>query len=161
MYERSRPFTVEWLTAEGFTGFTAFRNLQHASIPKSGGIYVIVRTDERMPGFLATSPAGRFKDKDPSADPAVLTSHWIADSAVIYIGKATNLVARPRQYRDFGAGKPVGHQGGRYIWQLEGAHDHVVFWKPTPDSDPRAEEETLLARFIEVHGRLPFANLSR
>ena len=60
-----------------------------------------------------------------------------------------------------GGGKPIGHWGGRYIWQLEGADELVVCWKPTADSAPREEERALLAQFIEMYGRLPFANLAR
>jgi len=153
-------FTFDGLRAEGFEGFVSFKDLTIADIPKAPGVYAIIRADHSPPILLGRNPAGRFKDKDPTVEVSVLSSRWIAECGVIYIGKATNLATRLRQYRDFGAGKPVGHRGGRYIWQLDGAEDHLVCWKPT-DADPRAQEKALLVEFVSVYGRLPFANLSR
>ena len=79
---------------------------------------------------------------------------------MIYMGLGSVLRRRLRQFARFGAGHPVGHWGGRYIWQIEGAMDLIVAWRNTPNTQPRAEELTLLARFREIHnGRAPFANI--
>jgi hypothetical protein len=154
------PFTINGLESRGFVGFVAFKHLVIADIPPQPGVYAVLGVNDAPPAFLAHSPAGHFKGKDPTVDVSLLESRWIAESGVIYIGKATNLATRLRQYRDFGEGKPIGHWGGRYIWQLEGADKHLLCWKPT-EATPRQEEKALLAEFVIAYGRLPFANLSR
>jgi hypothetical protein len=68
---------------------------------------------------------------------------------------------RLREYMDFGSGKPLGHWGGRYVWQLDGSSDLVVAWKKTPGAVPREAEIELLSRFRQTFGgRLPFANIA-
>ena len=59
----------------------------------------------------------------------------------------------------FGSGKPVGHRGGRYIWQLADADDLVVCWKVL-STDPREYERQMISDFKTAHnGYRPFANL--
>jgi hypothetical protein len=78
-----------------------------------------------------------------------------------YVGKADRLRRRLRQFADFGAGKPVGHWGGRYLWQLEGSADLAVAWRETPEGSPREAEIELLSRFRAAHGgRPPIANIA-
>jgi hypothetical protein len=79
---------------------------------------------------------------------------------LVYIGKAARLRTRLRQYRDHGQGKPVGHWGGRYIWQLSDSGELLVAWKVTNDA-PRLVEKEMLAAFVDRYGQLPFANLRR
>jgi hypothetical protein len=59
----------------------------------------------------------------------------------------------------FGNGKPVGHWGGRYLWQLKNSANLVLCWKATPHSDPGEVEHELIRSFIAHYGALPFANL--
>lgn len=47
------------------------------------------------------------------------------------------------------------------VWQLADAKELMVYWKPTPRSEPRQVEKAILGEFIEKYGRLPFANLRR
>ena len=75
--------------------------------------------------------------------------------------KATNLRKRLSQLLRFGAGSAIGHWGGRYLWQLADSADLLIAWKPTPEADPRSEEKQMLDEFVSLHGRLPFANLSK
>jgi hypothetical protein len=91
---------------------------------------------------------------------------WVDDAFVLYIGKADagargqrGIRARLDEYLRFGMGEPIGHWGGRYLWQLANANDLIVCYKACPN--PVAEERRLLDLFVSEYGALPFANLRR
>ncbi|SIH24265.1 Uncharacterised protein [Mycobacteroides abscessus subsp. abscessus] len=150
---------------DGFVGGLPFASLA-GRVPVDPGVYVIVwpHPAER-PEFRVSSPAGRFKGKDPSVPVARLATQWIDGAAVIYIGKAAarrtrhgGLAARLDEYRRFGAGENVAHWGGRFVWQIERSDELIVWWRPV--DSPGEEEKRMLAEFMAAHGgRLPFANL--
>lgn len=153
-----QPFSSEGLLARGFAGFTVLRNLDTRRAPAQGGVYTVLRRSTEPPSFLTVSLGGRFKGKDPTVSSRELSEDWVTGTPVVYIGKATSLRARLRQYRDFGNGKPVGHWGGRYIWQLADAAELLVAWKPTAE-EPRTVEAEMIAAFVQQFGKRPFANL--
>lgn len=159
------PFSRQSLLADGFEGFVTFEALGSRAIddvPQSAGIYTVLRIAETPPTFLERSSGGRFKGREPAVPIAQLTSNWVDGSVVTYIGKAENLCRRVRQYRDFGSGRPVGHWGGRYVWQLADSSDLLVAWRRCRKGETsRGLEAGLLAEFHTEHGRLPFANLRR
>lgn len=145
------------LARDGFRGFVPWKALQDKALPSAPGVYMVL-CDSADPGtFLDASPAGWFKGKNPTVDPETLSKKWVESAAVVYIGKATDLRKRLRQFSRHGHGKPEGHWGGRYIWQLADAADLLVVWKEVPD--PREEERRLLADFRREYDRIPFANL--
>ncbi|QEN17714.1 hypothetical protein D3H54_30700 (plasmid) [Mycobacterium sp. ELW1] len=85
---------------------------------------------------------------------------------VVYIGKANagangkrHLRKRLDEYRRFGAGEPIGHSGGRRIWQLADHDRLLVGWRATDDADAATIETKMLAEFRARYGRLPFANM--
>jgi hypothetical protein len=153
-------WTREGLEEIGFVGWVPFRGLQAARVPTTEGVYVVVRTSTDLPVFLDASPAGWFKGKDPTVLPATLHSEWVSGASVIYLGKATNLRNRLSSYRRHGGGEPVGHAGGRYIWQVAGSEQYLVAWKETPGEDPGGVETRLIAAFTRDYGSRPFANLT-
>jgi hypothetical protein len=156
-------FTQAWLRREGFIGFESFSYLlDHGfiHIPTSGGLYAVIRDDVSEPTFLTRSVGGHFKGRDPTVVVAVLRENWVDGCSCLYLGKGDNLRRRIREYARYGAGKAVGHQGGRHIWQLKGSADLIVAWKETPLSAPREAERELLRQFVNAFGRLPFANLT-
>lgn len=121
-------------------------------VPKAPGTYVVLWEQPGPPRFVDKSCGGHFKSKDPTVDPDVLAPKWVLGASVIYIGKADQLQRRLKQYARFGAGHPVGHWGGRYIWQLEGCQQLPVAWRALPDgSDARAEEVKLLEEFVSLY----------
>ena len=156
------------MKAAGFTGFKTVSELwnNHSIIPNEAGIYLVLNPDCSKKDFLTKGVGGYFKDKDPNINQAELERNWIKDCHVLYIGKAgganssATLRKRVKQYLDFGKGKPVGHYGGRLIWQLKHHPELIFAWKVTKDGDPRSEEKHLIQEFTNYYGKLPFANLS-
>jgi hypothetical protein len=154
---------------EGFVGFKTIRELWQdmSAVPKEKGIYLIINPTMSLPEFLVKGSGGFHKQRDPNIPIASLSEHWVKESRVIYIGKAggkkspVTLRKRLGQYLEFGKGKPVGHYGGRLIWQLQHHPELLVAWKVTPTADPREEERKLISKFEAFYNQLPFANLNR
>lgn len=165
--EDVRPWSREALWQGGFVGFVPFSALPASEVPTEPGVYAVLRTSVAPPTFLDTSTASRFKGKDPSVSVDVLASKWVVGPEVIYVGKATpgntgrrGLRKRLDEYRRSGAGEPVGHWGGRYIWQLADQAELLVAWNPAPE-DATTVESRMLRDFIDRYRALPFANLRR
>jgi hypothetical protein len=134
------PFSQPWLRTRGFAGFRPFSDLMRAGfddIPPRPGVYVVVRAEQASPVFLATSVGGHFKGMDPTVDIRTLEASWLDECACLYIGKGEDLRRRIREYARYGSGKPIGHRGGRYIWQLEGSSDLLVAWLETSQESAR------------------------
>lgn len=156
------------LIAAGFEGFVRFEDLPQTSVPLEPGVYVVLRESDAAPEFRETNPAGWFKGKDPSVAPQTLAGVWVPDSAVVYIGKASagakgrrGLSKRLEEFRGYEAGKPVGHWGGRYVWQLGDSDRLRVAWLRTRDDQAEALEATLISQFIADFGARPFGNRKR
>jgi hypothetical protein len=155
----------EDLIARGFTGFlpiAALRARKAAQVPEEPGVYVVLRESAAAPAFLPTSTGGRFKERDPSVPLPTLQDAWNPASSVVYFGKASQrpLRKRLRQYLAFGAGQPVGHWGGRYVWHLADSEGLVVAWMPTSAALAPEQRRSLVAEFVELYGRRPFANMA-
>jgi hypothetical protein len=157
----SSRFARAGLEAQGFEGWLTFAELREgnlAGVPSDAGVYVVWRAPGDEPAFLDANPGGRFKGKDPTVAADDLRANWVADAEVVYIGKANSLKRRLREFERFGAGAPIGHWGGRLMWQLVDSVDLQVAWMLTPGADPRAVEAGLIIGFRETHGQPPFAN---
>jgi len=151
----------------GFIGFKTVEELMkdNSSIPNERGIYLIINPECSKNDFIIKGDGGFFKGKDPNVSINELSLNWVDDCHVLYIGQAggasssATLRKRLRQYLDFGKGKPVGHYGGRLIWQLSHNKDLIIAWKCTGSLDPREEEKKLINDFSNHYSKLPFANL--
>lgn len=165
---RTVTFDRQGLAQAGFEGFVTVTSLLGRTtrdIPQKPGVYAVVREAEAPPRFLRSSPAGWFKGVDPTVDTAILRARWLAATPVLYLGKATaggtgrrNLSKRITELIEFGTGRPVGHRGGRYLWQVAGSSRFVVAWRT--DDLPTAAENALLRDFEVQYGQLPFANIA-
>jgi hypothetical protein len=155
------------LEMAGFSGFLRISELRKGTgaIPHGPGVYSILWEGQSAPNFLEVGTGGWFKGVDPNVSLPTLERNWVAGCQVVYIGKAAGgssgkrgLLKRLTEYLDFGNGRPVGHRGGRFIWQLKDSDDLIVCWKEVPTS-PEAIETEMLHAFTLQYGRLPFANL--
>ena len=154
-------FDEDSLKETGFVGFVPVAELWDGAlrmIPDVPGVYVVCRVSDGAPVFLETGSGGHFKGKAPNVAVAELAANWVGGTPVVYIGKATSLRKRISQYVRFGQGKPAGHRGGRYIWQLKDAPQLKFYWKEV-EGDYDAEESAMINAFKARYGCRPFANL--
>jgi hypothetical protein len=166
-HDHPQPWSRHALEHGGFVGFVPFSALSTDDVPTAPGVYAVVRTADAAPAFSPESPAGQVKGKDPAVAVDVLEKKWVDGPEVLFIGKATlgsagkrGLQKRVEEYRRSGAGEPVAHWSGRYIWQLADRDDLLVAWNVT-DEDAATVESRMLEHFKERYGVLPFANVRR
>ncbi|MEE9193246.1 MAG: hypothetical protein V3U21_01795 [Thermodesulfobacteriota bacterium] len=159
----------EGLRVMGFEGFVSVMSLIDSNcinIPKCKGVYLVL-FENGPPRFNNTSVCGHFKGRNPLVSLDKLISKWVDSALIINIGKAggsgsgVTLHSRLKQYMRFGEGKPVGHWGGRYIWQIENWTELILCWKQLPLDEPRKVEKELINEFVAQYGKLPFANRTR
>ncbi len=153
----------DMMESSGFEGFVTVTDLWDGGskmIPDVPGVYMVLRVSDEAPVFLEKGSGGHFKGKNPNVPVAELAANWVDGTPVVYIGKATSLRKRISQYLRFGQGKPVGHWGGRYIWQLADATQLLFCWMPV-DGNADAVETDMICRFRERYGCRPFANLAK
>lgn len=159
--------SVDDLRRAGFEGFHTFATLRAsrlAEVPRGWGVYAVIAEPRLEPQFLSVGSGGYFKGKNPNVPVAVLAASWVPETIVLNIGKAggtgssSTLQKRLDTYLKFGAGKPVGHYGGRYIWQLAGCEMLQLCWMVT-EREPRDVERELIETFSRRYGKRPFANL--
>lgn len=145
----------------GFTGFKKIGDLfiDCSMLPNCNGVYLVLNVENRPGEFLTIGSGGYFKGKNPNVSLEELQNNWVDNTKVVYIGKATSLKSRLRQYFSFGQGRNIGHYGGRLIWQLKYSNNLVVCWKSL-STDPREFEAELIRKFVTIFGCRPFANLA-
>lgn len=151
---------IEEFKNAGFLGFKKMSELflDSSMLPDNNGVYLVLNTENKSGEFLTIGTGGHFKGKNPNISLVDLKSNWVENTKVVYIGKATSLKTRLKQYCGFGQGKNIGHYGGRLIWQLKYSKDLVVCWQSIT-TDPREFEAKLIQQFITSFGCRPFANL--
>jgi hypothetical protein len=152
---------IDEIKKAGFIGFKKMSELflDSSILPDNNEVYLVLNVDNKPGEFLTIGTGGHFKGKDPNISLADLKSNWVDNTKVVYIGKATSLRSRLRQYFSFGQGKNIGHYGGRLIWQIKYSKDLVVCWKSLT-TDPREFEADLIQQFVKTFGYRPFANLA-
>lgn len=155
----------EGLESRGWEGFVPLTKLSLTDVPRTPGVYAIVRADDSAPVFLPDRPRATAQQATPYSV-ADLSSRWVPDARILNIGRAgTSLRNRLRQYRNFGLGVGLNHKGGRSIWQLADAEALMVAWHSiTPTYDgltAKTAESGLIAAFKAANdGSRPFGNLT-
>jgi hypothetical protein len=165
-----KHFTALELIGEGFRGFCTFQNLRQqyaqddGGVPKSPGVYVVLRTNTAAPQFLAKGLRGTHKARKANVSISELDASWVPGASVMYIGKAGQrangggLWDRINEYSIACQGQKHGHNGGQYIWQLADARELLVAWKVTPGGTEKKLEEAMILAFKDKYGQMPFAN---
>lgn len=152
----------------GFEGFKTVASLRAnviEEVPSEKGVYMVVAPNSFVCQFMERSTGGFFKKRNPSVPVSKLYSKWVPKALVLYIGKAgspdgnATLRKRITGFIGFGNGKPIGHWGGRYIWQLRDAEQLLICWRVFPGAIPREVKKSLISSFEAKYGCLPFANL--
>jgi len=165
--------SIDALRAEGFMGFRNIGDLflSCSGVPNERGNYIVLYLGGDYPKFVSKGVGGFFKGKDPNRPIAELEEHWVPGAIVVYIGQAGGIIKgkwseetlnrRISRYMEFGQGKPVGHWGGRYIWQIQNYKDLVLCWQPLSQKvrDPKQVEGEMIWKFKSIYGKWPFANL--
>jgi hypothetical protein len=168
-----KNWTVSDIKEFGFKGFVKVSDLlnNYNQIPDERGVYLILKPETGNIEFLKIGCGGFFKQRNPNVAVDILKNKWIENSDVLYIGQAggirngkwsdSTLRKRLKDYIKFGEGKPVGHSGGRYIWQINRSKDLIVCWKALPNKsqDPIEVESDLIKNFKTRYNSWPFANL--
>ena len=164
-HELTSVFGLQSLGFEGFRTVASLRDEGLNGFAAEPGVYLVIRCNTLPPRFLATGTGGHFKGQDPNVPVSRLTEEWVGGALVLYVGQAgsnSNGTLRRRigDLIKFGAGDPVGHRGGRLVWQLQGAEELLVCWQTVQHDNPRNVERELIQAFKSFHkGRRPFANL--
>lgn len=160
--------SISDLKSNKFVGFETIGELQRNNcehVSEKRGVYIVIQTPVSEPKFISFSNAGHFKQKNPTVSLERLYKHWVDSAIVVYIGKSgssTNkrsLKMRFCEFVNFGMGQPVGHWGGRFIWQLANSDKLQICWKPTLVEEPIDVERRLIREFKEYYKKRPFANL--
>lgn len=165
------------LRGRGFQGFHTIESLRAslpalAIIPSQPGVYAVLKSEDAAsptrataPTFLKVNPGGHFKGSDPTVPVAQLRDGWCADASVLYFGQSgagtssQTLRTRLRLLLQFGIGKPIGHMGGRLLWQVPSIEQALIAWLPSGTQDPAERKRRLIAEFAGLHGKRPIANL--
>ena len=159
---------LDAIKISGFMGFSKINELMMndcTNVPKERGIYFVLNPT-RQRDLSDLNVGGHFKGRNPTVSFTELQRNWVEDTLVLYIGKAGGLSSRAtlhsrlKQYMRFGNGEPVGHWGGRLIWQLNNNRDLSICWLELPENEPCEIEKSLIREFTGRYGKRPFANLT-
>jgi hypothetical protein len=143
----------------------ALRKSHCSMVPSDFGIYLIMRTSDRVPNLLPKSTGGWFKGRDPNCLPEFVRTKWVPGAYVVYVGKAAGRKGLKRRLKDliaFGYGEAVGHWGGRLLWHLPEKEKLVVRWRICSAKQADSAETDAIRSFKAEHdGKRPYANLRK
>lgn len=131
-------------------------------IPDSPGVYKVI-----VPEQFGTIDSKDFEQptfaggEEPLDLDAVRKKYdGVKGTSVLYIGKASNLRRRIRQFINYGNGNAKNHRGGRFIFAIKDWGNLELEIKVCKSKEKAAERESeLINEFKDEHDqKLPFAN---
>lgn len=138
--------SIAGLRAQGFEGFVPMGDLDLLDVPTTPGIYAVLRDGDDHPEVAENNVGGWFKKKDPTIPRELAAVRLLPGVQLLYLGKASlgtratrGLRTRVEEFLRFGRGLPVGHWGGRLIWQLHQPERLLLAWKIIEDDDPTCQ----------------------
>lgn len=169
------PFHRKDLAGRGFLGFVPLVDLDSKALPREAGVYAVLREMGRATGVPGGESRWSLQGEGSHRRNVRAGVDVVRRCPLLYIGKAsktatTDLRRRLTDFRDYARGRPVGHQGGRYNWQVVGASQFIVCWVETADEIPGLVESALIAEpatardpsaTSRTSGELARANLGR
>ena len=156
----------EKIHARGFRGFLPVSTLKATlvstnyldTVPRQSGVYLVLNPTPEAPKWLSKSVGGHFKGEDPTVTSIYLEKNWVNGANILYVGETQRtLKKRVSELIQFGSGRPIGHKGGRLIWQLENHNDLLICW--LTHNNPVEMKNKILEEFKSKYSVLPFANL--
>jgi hypothetical protein len=149
------------LEGRGFIGWVPLLTASGSKLlPAEPGVYAVSYDLDKPATWPAKSVGGWHKGRDPSTDSKTLDSNWVEETDIVYLGKTDRALAkRITEFARFGNGEPVGHWGGRLVWQLPEPSRLMIGWKALQPAKAISTETELFTEFYATYGKLPFANL--
>lgn len=144
---------------EGFLPVSTLKATNHLdTVPRQSGVYLVLNPTPEAPKWLSNSVGGHFKGEDPTVTSRYLEKNWVNGAKILYVGETQRtLEKRVSELIQFGSGRPIGHKGGRLIWQLENHNDLLICW--LTHNNPVEMKNKILEEFKSKYKVLPFANL--
>ena len=153
---------IENIRSKGFRGFLPVSTLRLEenldTVPREAGVYLILNPTQEKPEFLNKSVGGHYRG-DPTVDLECLEKNWVDGAKILYVGHTPRriLYERVSELIEFGSGEPIGHWGGRLIWQLKNHNELLICW--LTHKDPVETRKKIIREFKFKYKALPFANL--
>ena len=153
----------EEFQSQGFEGFLSVSKLKSVkflnTVPRQTGVYLVLNPTQEKPEFLDESVGGHFRGRNPTKCPSFLEENWVDGAKILYVGHAPKrtLYKRISELIRFGSKNPIGHWGGRLIWQLENHNELLICW--LAHKDPVEIRNKIIREFEFEYKALPFANL--
>ena len=128
------------------------------------GVYSILRCSDRPPDFFTEIEAKANKNVIKPFSFEILKKRWVPRVDVVYFGAAgvnseRTLKERLNDLLGHCLGTKHNHKGGEILWQLKDYRAFVILALPTQGTPiPRAWECSLNTRFLQINGKLPYAN---
>jgi hypothetical protein len=149
------------LERRGFVGWIPLLAAARSKLlPVEPGVYAVSYNLDKPVVWPAKNVGGWHKGRDPSIESHALAANWVEETDIVYLGKTDRTLAkRITEFARFGNGEPVGHWGGRLVWQLPEPSRLMIGWNALQPAKAISTETELLTEFHATFGKLPFANL--
>jgi len=162
----------EGLHTLGFIKLDRWGEILEGGLPENpilahSGVYAVLRSGEAKHSFYSKATARRQRNVINPLSLQELDSLWVPEVQVLYFGAAGvksyrtlgQRLTQMRRHCKGGITDRGPHKGGEILWQVRGYESFEILALPTEGAPiPRGWECSLIVRFMQITGRLPFAN---